>query len=248
MEPSKGATADFYPDVAAAGGLAGAVAIALREIGSSLSADRAGVNFISYARVEAGERFSQIYMAAGERLFLIDFWRKGVQLAEGSIDDLQMVATVIDAWVRRAPSTAELAERFRFVHASAGALAYEEGREVEQKWAAYLALRTETIPGQRELFRAAWAEPRLRQLFPFTSMGVLCFSRCTGYPFVSDTPSIASIGGGRYRVYAADGRGVLGEGNVREAVEMAAAALPSGCGPAVAGTADDFGMAGSGGR
>jgi hypothetical protein len=173
-------------------------------------------------------------------LLLIDFWRKGVQLATGSSPDLRLVAAALDTWMRTGPKAGALAARFDFVRADPGAAAYEEGREVEQKWQAYLRLDGGSMPGSRELFQAAWAEPRLRQLFPFTSMRVLCFSWCTGYPFLADTPCIASIGGGRYRVYAADSRRVLGEGNAREAVEIAAAALPEGCGPAVAGTADDF--------
>ena len=41
-----------------------------------------------------------------------------------------------------------------------------------------------------ELLEAAYAEPRLRRLFPWTGMGELHFSRCSEWPWTWDVPYI----------------------------------------------------------
>ncbi|MFE3179669.1 DUF6193 family natural product biosynthesis protein [Streptomyces violascens] len=46
-----------------------------------------------------------------------------------------------------------------------------------------------------ELVRAAYAEPLLRQLYPWTGMWELHFSRCTGPPHMG--PSLHRHTGGR---------------------------------------------------
>src|SRR5258708_4271848 len=100
--------------------------------------------------------------------------------------------------------------------------------------------------------------PVLRRLFPFTSLVWLCFSRCTGYPFSGDCPSVcssrwipdlaarptpeqrAALGSEKpYTVADSKGR-FLGEGNAAEAIELIVRHLPPNCGPAVQGTADDL--------
>ncbi|MFF3685281.1 DUF6193 family natural product biosynthesis protein [Streptomyces sp. NPDC002187] len=86
--------------------------------------------------------------------------------------------------------------------------------------------------------RAAYAQPRLRELFPFVSHGTLYLSRCTGLPG-SFVPVVYSLVGGGFQVHARC-VGSLGEvDTVEEAYALVAANLPEGCGPAVIGTADD---------
>ncbi len=90
------------------------------------------------------------------------------------------------------------------------------------------------------LIKAAMKRPELRQLFPFTSLNTLCFSRTTGYPFTHDCPSVASQGNGKYCVYAPSSHEVIGEGKIDEVMEIVIKHLPPNCGAAVNGTADDF--------
>ncbi|MCF4136908.1 DUF6193 family natural product biosynthesis protein [Streptomyces sp. Tue 6430] len=51
-----------------------------------------------------------------------------------------------------------------------------------------------------ELLEVAYAEPRLRQLFPWTGMGELHFSRCTERGWTWDVPYIMPAAGGEYLV------------------------------------------------
>jgi hypothetical protein len=89
---------ELYPDLIALGGLANALQSALREIGSALTVSELDkrINFVVYARVESGSRSSQVYIAAKERLFLFDFWARGVMLAQGRTPQLAEMARAID--------------------------------------------------------------------------------------------------------------------------------------------------------
>lgn len=45
-------------------------------------------------------------------------------------------------------------------------------------------------PQLRRLITAAQARPELKRLFPYTSMGTLCFSHCSDWPFTTGCPCI----------------------------------------------------------
>jgi len=90
------------------------------------------------------------------------------------------------------------------------------------------------------VIKAAMKKPELRQLFPYTSLTRLCFSRTTGYPFTHDCPVIEPKGNRRYSVYMPNSQEIIGKGTADEAVEMVVKNLPLNCGHAVNGTADDF--------
>src|SRR6185503_9104919 len=96
------------------------------------------------------------------------------------------------------------------------------------------------------LIEAAMQQPELRQLFPFTSLYSLHFSRTTGFPFTNDCPYAVPIENSRFRVYKPRGEDftamgeTIGEGDVTEAIAMLVSNLPPDCGPAVEGTAKDL--------
>jgi hypothetical protein len=232
---------ELYPDLIEQGGLANALQAALRKIGSSLSVSELdkSVRFVVYARVESGCRFSQIYIGAKTRMFSFDFWNRGVYLAHGATPEIVEMARSIDEWIASGCSTVELASTFRFVQVQPTAAAYERGEEVEMRWRYYLASLGERFPELTAFVTAAAAEPKLRQLFPFTSLNRFCFSRCTGYPFTGDTPHVVPLGRDEYEVISCSGAS-LGRGNAADAVAMAVAALPPNCGPALPGTAEQL--------
>jgi hypothetical protein len=98
------------------------------------------------------------------------------------------------------------------------------------------------FPGILPLVDAAGAEPRLRQLYPFTSHFTLVFSSCTRYPYLVKAPAVEPLPDGRFRVHGPCGGAVIGETDTaEEAITLVMAHLPDDLGPAVAGTADDFG-------
>jgi hypothetical protein len=235
-------TNDLYPDLIALGGLENTLQSALREIGSALTVlelDK-DLSLAICACVESGSRYSQVRIAAEERLFFLDFWARGVMLAQGRTPRMDEVAQAIDKWVASSCGTADLAAAFRFVVVEPKAAAYERGEEVEDRWRFYIS--EIAFPELVPFVEAASRRPQLRYLFPYTSMNTFCFSRCTGYPFTLDTPFVRPVKENWYEVLSASGV-VLGRGDAEAAAELVVANLPPGCGPAVPGTADDMGGA-----
>jgi len=230
-----------YPDLIAAGGLSSALQAALDSIGSGLKIRQLdnSIRFVAYARVEFRRRFSQVYIAAEERLFLFDFWSNGVMMAKGWTPDLADMVGAINWWVSSDCTTAELASEFSFVAVSSSATVYEAGEEVEHRWQAYLSTIGDRFPELKSFVIAAAARQELRNLFPYTSLNLLCFSRCTGYPFTRDTPYVRPLNDNEYQVVGPTGH-VLGKGNGEIAADLVVRNLPHGCGPAVPGTAEDI--------
>lgn len=92
-----------------------------------------------------------------------------------------------------------------------------------------------------ELLDAAYAEPRLRQLFPWTGMGELHFSRCTGPRWTWDVPYVAPAAGGGYMVLGPNRDETVGRATTpAQAVAMVVERLPSDCGPAFVGTSEEL--------
>ncbi|MEU7939729.1 DUF6193 family natural product biosynthesis protein [Microbispora bryophytorum] len=92
-----------------------------------------------------------------------------------------------------------------------------------------------------ELLNAAYAEPRLRQLFPWTGMGELHFSRCTSPRWTWDIPYIASIANGGYMVEGPSRDEKVGPAATPpQAIAMVVERLPYGCSPAFVGTPEEL--------
>ncbi|MFJ8546087.1 DUF6193 family natural product biosynthesis protein [Streptomyces sp. NPDC093586] len=92
-----------------------------------------------------------------------------------------------------------------------------------------------------ELLEAAYAEPRPRQLFPWTGMGELHFSRCTKWPWTGDIPYLQPAPEGAYRVSGPLRSESVGPAATpRQAVTMVADRLPLDCGPAFVGAREEL--------
>ena len=228
-----------YPEIESAGGLAPALNSALESIGSSqrVSArDDLDILPVTYNRIVNNGKFSQIYLAANEKLYLPDFWRDGVCLAHGQINNIKALAECIDCWLTMDIRTDELAERFPFIKPSKDAIFFDDGDEVEYKWH---SIQDSAYDNQIKSFvDLAIKDPILSKLFPYTSLVTLCFSRCTGYPYTYDTPTVSPIWeSGQYLVRTSDER-EIGRGSAAEALKMVLDNLPSDIGPAVKGTSE----------
>jgi hypothetical protein len=245
IEISKILNSNLYPDIAKQGGLVAALQRVFNEIGADLVVTDPG--FLVYACVRRGDRSSQVTAAEREHAFCVDFWQQGVIYGNGSVDNLAEVGRGIVSFHNDHSSVQELGRRFPWFGTDARALAHEKGASyfVDDAWQRLESHLTAEGAGPStlrlfSLVREAKRRPELRQLLPFRSLYRLCFSRTTGYPYTSDCPSVHSIEGERYRVVAADKSRILGEGPLPQAIEILVANLPTKCGPAVHGTAENF--------
>ncbi|MGW5449472.1 DUF6193 family natural product biosynthesis protein [Streptomyces asiaticus] len=97
-----------------------------------------------------------------------------------------------------------------------------------------------------ELVAAAYAEPQLRQLFPWIGMWELHFSRCTEQRWTSDVPYIGPTAAGPdhsgpYYVEGPSRTQKIGRADTaQKAVAMVVERLPSNCGPAFHGTSEEL--------
>jgi hypothetical protein len=239
--------AKYYPDVAEAGNLQTAISRGLTNIGSQLIATSTTEDFIPYARVEMKARSSQIYIAEEQRLFLFDFWSKGVLFGNGSADDILKVCQAVHIWVSEQPSIEEMSSRFDFFSPTEEGKAHEAGTIIEFQWQRLLASwsseehrlsNPEFSP--LPLIVEAMKHIELRQLYPYTSVTRLRFSRTTGFPFTTDCPFAEPIGNNQFRVHSPASHAVIGEGTVEEAIEMIIRHLPENYGAAINGTAKDL--------
>jgi hypothetical protein len=230
--------AQLYPDVAAHGSLAAALGHVAEQHGLDLDRITASSDGWVHvgARLARAHRIATVVMGSEERWFISELWSRGVCLSRGKTADLVAMAGALDLWCRGATLT-DLHDQYSFMEVGELALAHERGTAVDVKWR---RLRESASDLVRPAVEAAAAQPMLRGLFPFLSHETLCFSRCTGYPYSGDVPVIQPVGASRFRVRTPDGTTVADEVTAVDAVAAAVAALPPGCGPAVAGTAHDL--------
>ncbi|MFG3112866.1 DUF6193 family natural product biosynthesis protein [Streptomyces sp. NPDC048197] len=108
---------------------------------------------------------------------------------------------------------------------------------IEAAWQKLLT--TQRVDSQ--LLRAAYAEPRLRQLFPWVGMAELHFSRCTEPRWTWDVPFIAPMLGGGFFVGGPSRSQSVGPAPTAEAaIAMVVEGLPAGCGRAFVGTPEEL--------
>ncbi|MFD5780352.1 DUF6193 family natural product biosynthesis protein [Streptomyces sp. NPDC126933] len=110
---------------------------------------------------------------------------------------------------------------------------------VAAKWQSLLEMDPDLI--NPVVPRTAYAHPRLRELYPIVSHGTLYFSRCIQSPWSQDVGTMFTQTEGGYRVRRASDNTVLGvTETVQEAMDLIAANLPEGSGPAIDGTSHDL--------
>lgn len=224
----------LYDDLEQQGGLVPALQAALRTLGSTLVVTGRGA-----ARVEQTNRLSQVSSALEVRLFLLNFWDRGVVLADAKTPDLLEATRCLHAWVSGTGKISVLSIQFPMIRLRPIAEPFENDREVEWKWDHLEATTKTDMPELYPLIVAAKCRSELRILFPVTSHNVLGFSRCTGYPYTHDCPHAVPTHGQQFKVYAPGGQR-LGPGDADQAVQWLIDHLPPNAGPAVKGTAEEL--------
>lgn len=217
-----------------------ALQAALQALGSPLKLtsldENVPISGRSYARAENRARFCQIMTTSGN--FNVDFWDQGVYLVSAGTSDIYELARAIHLWLD-SDCNLDTLSIFSFIEVPAASYAHENGEEVEQKWQSLLGSIPTMYPELSDFVHEASQRPRLRQLFPYTSLNTFCLSRCTGYPYTKDLPIVVPVKDNAYEVISRDGK-ALGSGNANWAANIVEANLPENCGPAVSGTAEDL--------
>jgi hypothetical protein len=195
-----------------------------------------------YAIVCQGERYSQVFVAAHQRAFHVDFCNRGMQYGDGWVSDLTEVGRAIVSFQVERVSVSEIVSRFGWFKSTGAYVIHEQSADhfVNQCWEGLERRLPSDEPRLVPIVREAAKRPELRQLRPFTAHDQLCFSRTTGYPYSYDCPLAEPIEGGLFRVMSADQKTVLGEGDVVRAADILVANLPQNCGPAIHGTAENL--------
>lgn len=251
----------MYPELKKVGGLQKAIDIEFEKLNSVLKVSKESESDkfpITYARIENGQKFSQVYISAKEKLYLPDFWKEGVCLAHGQTKNISDLAQVLDFWLSKDVTTKQLADKFSFVSQNDKAFAFDNNNEVEYTW--NLILQDQGRAEIHDFVKLAIKDNVLNKLFPFTSLYTLCFSRCTGYPYDTDnlpnvTPKLfenfSPIQGKKSSteqginklesqfVVTKNKSEFLGEGSAEQALKIVKANLPDNVQPARKGTADE---------
>jgi hypothetical protein len=233
--------AELYPDVAAQASLAAALQAVAAEHGLSLGDvivnERQPLSSATISSATALRDPLGIIAGADERIWMINGWGQGIWLVGGKTRDLVEVARAGQSWRDGVPLR-EIRRRVPFVELTSLAEAAEQGpgHVVAAEWRQLRQDAAEVdLPGYRALIEAAHAEPRLRQLYPYTSHGMLRFSTTTGYPF---SPDLVCLQASRDRFIVREswmGQALGETATAEEAVLLAVGHLPAQLGPAVAG-------------
>ncbi|MGV9342684.1 DUF6193 family natural product biosynthesis protein [Streptomyces sp. NPDC003688] len=236
---------DPYPELAAAGGLVAALEQEAARLGLDLTVLPHGSESHTSACIPSAvperDPLGVHVIGSESRLIRVEGGSQGISLVSGWASDLSDVVRAGAAWSRGAS--------LREIRAEAPFLSYDERAEAHERGPAavvahqwrelrQLAAKEPDFTAFAALVEAAHAEPRLRQLYVFSSHWTLGFSSCTGYPFRDEIAIAPPVEGEPYRVMRRPLRATLGEAaTAGEAVALAVSHLRADIGPAVSGTA-----------
>ncbi|MFE9769850.1 DUF6193 family natural product biosynthesis protein [Streptomyces sp. NPDC005808] len=232
---------EFYPDLVEAGGLAAALERSAADLGVPLvlvPGRNEIPDAVGIATTAPGRLPLLVFPRADARGFHVIGRAREVDIVTGGVPELRDVVEAGALWAAGTP-VPQMRQALPSLLYDPIADAHERGpaAAVTAQWERLkeLAADTPTFPEFGLVVEAAHAEPRLRQLFPFTSHWTVAFSSCTGRRYRTEV-AIAPYHGGQYFVLRHPNTGMLGEvSTAAEAVALALANLPDTVGPAVAG-------------
>lgn len=216
----------LYPDIAHASSLRLAVQFEFDRAGYGLDVllpSAPGWRDVG-AVVRNDDRSVNVDMGSQKRVFIMQFWAQGLQLASGKTSELAAVAEPIHIWLSGA-RVRDLNAACPFVNFSPWSEACERGEGIEYTWQQYLANEGQApqLTALHSFLAAAMSQPRLRALCPFTSMGTLGFRPTVHYTH-SVGPWVRPLGDDRYLVRG-PGRHEVGVGDAAHSVELALTVL-----------------------
>jgi hypothetical protein len=225
------------PDIAGAGDLRTALQHEFDATGMPLRARHVsppGWRHIA-AEVCADDRHVDVHIAGDERVFLMSFWMRGVQMATGTTDSLAAVAAATATFLA-GTRVRQLAAAAPFVSFGGFAEALERGEPeaITYRWQRYLDIdlaRARHVRDLHDFIVAAAAEPRLRALFPFTSHQDLGLRRSVHDPQSRTLAWVRPFGPDRYLVAGPDRRQLYSPGPVHTTLS-GEAPVPGALGPA----------------
>ncbi|MFF1608088.1 DUF6193 family natural product biosynthesis protein [Amycolatopsis sp. NPDC058278] len=153
------------------------------------------------ATVSKGDRAVKVLPLVRERLFRVRHLLRGTHLSRPATTDLTEVTGSAAAWLGGATAR-ELAAAWPFADFADIADAYESGDRIELAWQFRRAYDRHDLG---EFVEAAMREPRLRRMYPFTSMYWMSF-RPTADEYRVPGPWVRSARDGRFTVVAKDRR------------------------------------------
>ncbi|MBB5868417.1 hypothetical protein F4553_001796 [Allocatelliglobosispora scoriae] len=231
----------LYADVAAYGSLGAALQAVASAAGISLdvvASERQPLHSATVPSATPLRKGLGITAGAVERVWIISGWSQGISSISGSTTDLAEVVKAAQAWSGGAPLR-DIQLAAPFVEVTRRGEAAELGPEyiVTGEWDRLLREADEANwPEYRALIMAAYAEPRLRQLYPYTSHWMLRFSTTTGYPFSPDIVCLTASEDSTFTVRENWMGPTIGTAaTAEEAVLIAADLPPPGLGAAIAG-------------
>lgn len=179
----------LYEDLVAAGGLE-AVLLAARSGAEITTAGARGAFGGVKATVGKGDRAVHVTPAVGERLFHVRYQVRETYLGRVTTEDLREVVGPAAAWLGGATAR-ELVAAWPVADLVAVTDAYESGDRIELAWQKFRASGRHGLP---EFVEAALREPRLRRMFPFTSLWWMSF-RPTADEYRVPGPWVRPVGG-----------------------------------------------------
>ncbi|MFB9685964.1 DUF6193 family natural product biosynthesis protein [Amycolatopsis plumensis] len=169
------------------------------------------------ARVGKGDRVVEVLPLVDERLFRVRHLLRGRYLSRLFTTDLAEVTGVAAAWLGGATAR-ELAAAWPFADFADIADAFESGDRTELAWQ---FLRTHDGLRLGEFVEAAMREPRLRRMYPVTSVMMMSFQPAADERRVPGL-WVRAAGGGRVTVFT---KGRWEEPDTYDAAEAVRACL-----------------------
>jgi hypothetical protein len=208
---------NLYPDVEQVGSLAKLLRAELPVIGSELNVcgfDQSIGGSRYWARVSHGVQGTDVKVAMHDRCFMAALWRCGVRFGSVATLDSAELVRLLDAWFVDEVSSEQLASMSDAVSIDADVPFYEAGPEEFVRYRWVQLSDSNDFPRLQPLIDVA-SQSVLNRLLPYTSMDTLCFSRCTGYPFL-DVGRISPIHAkvDRFSVVCARGEKLFSSGRL----------------------------------